>query len=325
MIFRPSPQAEWLLNDLERNAHLMLLDIAHATRCWFETGGDVRGWMDAFQRLRLDILRMVWFHVIPEMYRESVQYIRLGSSARNEDLIGSDLDFAIITDNSAVAIDILPDLHRFVQTMERCGFPACQGMVTGINPRWRGPLEEWLDRTESYFAFPDWTSARYLFILLDGLPLNGENRAWTSLSSRVFEGVRSSPFMCWEMAHLGIHNTVFKPPRKHWWGNQKESINTFPAKTGLLTPIIHAIRLFAVHHGCTALSTCDRLAALESSGVLSSAFVQSIQAALEYGWKQRIYQAVGIVEHESLQHVSTHVQTAKALERLVHQKFRKPR
>ncbi|KPV44245.1 DUF294 nucleotidyltransferase-like domain-containing protein [Alicyclobacillus ferrooxydans] len=329
-------------------------DLRQITRHWFRAGASTTEWLTAYHQLRMSLLADVWTHTIPRDHLGQLEYIVLGSSARGEDVFDSDLDHALLFHGAVAMEEIRPYLYEFIQTMALLGFPPCQGFVMGTNERWAGELPTWQDRIDSYFQFPDWENVRYLFMLLDSKPLFAlspsptpqfESTAvqrWETLRRSVLQRIQSSPYLCWEMAHLGIHNTVSQPKRTNSLFKPKTGAvqtNRVNVKSGLLSPVIHSIRLLSVAHGVAEIATERRLAALTEQQALDRDMTKKLEACISFCWRIRIREHVvhpykdslpnevsqiRITEQE-LAELMEHAETAKKLERMVERRFRKLR
>lgn len=324
-----------------------LREVAAKSQELLNEGVPIRDFMAAFQGLREALLKSVFESTISRDLRERLVYVRFGSAGRGEDLLASDLDHAIILRDPLDTSIFLPELQRFIGRMNEFGCPVCQGFVMGTNPRWIGTREEWLKRIQGYFLFPDWENVRYLFISLDGRPLYGDTDDWDAIHEVVFNGIRKSPFICWEMAHLGIHKSValnlFGRVRVQT-GSGTTGLNI---KEGLLTPILHCVRLFAVADGYHVSSTWQRIRHLRTRNLVPENLLDRVEAAVEFGFFHRLRKQIDDVlagrEPSDLVVLGTsfvdgwrvqepikedwlrHLETAKELERLTHRKFPKPR
>ena len=133
---------------------------------------------------------------------------------------------------------------------------------------------------------------------LDGVPLSASSRTWSEIVDPVWQGVRESPFICWEMAHLGIHRTValdvFGHVRKVS-GSRGEAVNI---KDGYLNPMVHSIRLLAIVNGCSHTSTLGRMKCLAEQGVFPESWMARIESALEFGWAIRLAAQVADLRSE---------------------------
>src|SRR5579875_3763851 len=250
MIPFPHPDPAWLTEQsAQTQRKIWLASLLDISKKWLMEGGDVLVWLEEFQRLRESMLHLGWQAYLPESLRNHLHYIRFGSAGRGEDLHGSDLDYAIVTDCQVNAEQVNEHLYDFTRGMGELGFPPCKGHVMGTNPRWIGSIADWRARIDEYFAYPSWENSRYLFMMVDGRPL-GSFADWPGLVEIVTDRIRSSPFICWEMAHLGIHRTVSLDLLGNIKLQRARQSEYISVKDGLLSPIIHSTRLLTVSEGC---------------------------------------------------------------------------
>ncbi|GMA63891.1 DUF294 nucleotidyltransferase-like domain-containing protein [Alicyclobacillus fastidiosus] len=340
MVAFPPFDRTWLaVPEGQRRRREWLEAVAEVSLAWFLEGKSIEAWLDAFQPIREQALKLGWSYYLPEEIRTHLHYIRFGSGGRGEDLIYSDLDYAIVTTGSVDAATVMDYLHDFIRGMNDFGFPPCQGFVMGTNPRWIGSTEDFARRIHQYLAYPDWENTRYLFMVVDGRPLFSFD-GWSEISDLARNGICNSPFIRWEMAHLGIHKTVSLSLLGHVQTERVDDVEVLPIKEGLISPIIHSIRLLALTYRIGQLGTGERLKELERGGWLAPSLVSRVQRALAFGWKLRVMaqirDALGKGSHK--EHVlwsalsedervlaAQHLHTARELERLVHRTFRKPR
>ncbi|WP_206832656.1 DUF294 nucleotidyltransferase-like domain-containing protein [Alicyclobacillus fructus] len=297
-------------------------------------------WFAGFQVQRRAMVLAGWRETASEQVQSRARIIALGSLARGEDLPQSDLDFALVTDGHLSLAEAAPDVERFVRWMGPLGFAPCMGNVMGANPRWFGEESAWRARIASYAAFPDWANVRYLYMTVDALPLEGAPH-WTPIAAQVRETLAGSPFMKWQMAHLGIRGTVgFGSLRGIRW-DASPGGPALHIKDSFLAPMIHALRLLSLHHGVDVLGSVDRALSLGRAGALGDLPADGIVQALWFGWRLRARrhaqcwlrgerESVDLVFRSELasawqEALREHLRTAQALERLVCQRFPKPR
>ncbi|GLV13200.1 hypothetical protein Heshes_08840 [Alicyclobacillus hesperidum] len=295
-------------------------------------------WLHAYQQQREQLLAFGWQTFVPDSIRRGLTYIRLGSAARGEDLPHSDLDFAIVSDGTVSFAQAVGPLQQFVRTMTALGFQPCRGNVMGPNPRWFGTPADWYSRIEQYYAFPDWKSARYLFMAMDATPLS-PCEPWQGITVTVRSLLAASPFFLWQMAHLGIRRTVGLHPfgRVKWQAAAEGEF--FDVKEQLLAPIVHAIRLLAIAGDVQAVATMARVEELTQAKMMEPVFAAAVRDALWFGWRLRARlhaQAArsgtnaermekGRMPQAWRDCLQVHLRTAKRLEQLVCRRFRKPR
>lgn len=336
-----SIDADWLLGEEPGQAReRWTRGILHSAEEWLTSSPKISTWMTGFTQVRQELVQVVWQSMIPASFRNQMDYIVLGSGSRGEDSLYSDLDHAVFLSDGVSLEAITPYLSQFITRLNIFHFPVCPGFVMSTNPRWIGTAEDWQARIDGYFRYPDWENSRYLFILLDGKPLTGQSKMWSAVFREVYEGIRESSFIHWEMAHLGIHRTVAMNALGRVRTMSREFGDAVNVKDGLLNPIVRSVRLLAVAEGCKEFSTLSRIYWLRNQGVLSQSMSEELESALEFGWRLRLAQQIedmknhkpvlDLVNYRNLnasvkEQLVTHLKTAKQLERWTHRRFPKPR
>ncbi|QQE79842.1 DUF294 nucleotidyltransferase-like domain-containing protein [Alicyclobacillus sp. SO9] len=361
-VFLPRPATECFATPGTRTTFAAVstwqTELQQTTRQWLRAGGSIEKWFEDYRRLRLDILHQNWRLIVPCDLRSKATFVLLGASARGEDTLTSDLDYALLlsTQTPSDIDNLQPHLYRFSQAMATFGVSPCPGNVMATNPRWIGTTETWKERIDAYFQYPSWENTRYLFMLVDSLPINlekfgdpsaspnesAEIGVWNQLRQDVFDRISHSSYLCWEMAHLGIEIPPAAAGRTGGWLSSKrfgQRPKSISMKTSLINPIVHSLRLLAITHNISSLSTLDRLDALAAKQVLDRTLRQGVAQSLRWSWQARLHgglttppnsansgefmlSSTANVHREELM---THLHTTRNLVRMVHRNFKKPR
>lgn len=345
----PELEEHWVSHPESGAGRAWLLSVARTTETYFQAGGQAGPWMQEFQAIRQRIVKTAWKTAMADLKDVSLDHIDLvafGSSARAEDLLYSDLDHGVLLSTSppqnfSWQEAVTQGMRRFARTLMEFGFPPCHGYVMGLNDRWFGTQQQWLERVERYASFPDWEQTRYLLIMLDGRSLSLSSCSdWPSLWERVAAIVQQSAFLQWEAAHLGIAATIPSRLSELSWTGKPRQGDVLDIKERVLVPIIHSLRLWGVAEGCKDLSSEARLAFLRGREILHPSLLDWIEVALHDGWRLRLQQQAtcllaGRNPEELLRWgelsaadqiaVLRHLDTVQELVRQVKRKFRKPR
>ncbi|WP_274436650.1 putative nucleotidyltransferase substrate binding domain-containing protein [Alicyclobacillus sp. ALC3] len=313
--------------------------VAEMTVSALATGTSVEAWMSAFARIRCAQIVSAWHSALPDPLRDKVTLVQLGSAARREDLLGSDLDHAVLASDEDSAAAVVPHLYTFIRVMSSVLCPPCEGFVMATNPRWIGTEASWQTRVQQYLSHPDWDHARYLFMLVDSR-VHARAREWDEVVLPVRTAIESSSFLRWEMAHLGIRGTVGLGPFGRVVLDQVGERKVFSVKERLVAPMVHSIRLLAMSAGITRLSTRERCAELAALGVLTQGEATEVMAAVSFAWSLRLrshakavldgnplrdWVDAGRLSQEEQAELREHLRVAKELEHMVCRRFPKPR
>ena len=214
-------------------------------------------------------------------------YLALGSMARQEQLIVTDQDNAMILDNR-----FEPEKHdayfaalaKFVSDgLARCGYPYCTGDVMATNPKWRQPLSVWQGYFKTWIESP--TAASLLdsniFFDLDGV--HGRTEFAETLRVMIAKTARGNSRFLASMARNALQRTppigFFKEFVVEPDGRHTRAINLKRRGTAPLTDLI---RVHALAIGSRNRNSFDRVADIIKAGILPHGRGQDLHDALEF-------------------------------------------
>jgi len=214
-------------------------------------------------------------------------FLALGSMARQEQLIVTDQDNALILDNSfdpARHDDYFKALATIVcDGLARCGYSYCTGGVMATNPKWRQPLKVW----EGYFT--DWIERPTpqglldsgIFFDLDGVW--GETGWADGLRCLIVRKAKASPRFLACMARNALQRT---PPLGFFKDFVMESdgrhSNTINMKRRGTAPLADLVRVHALAVGSHARNSFERLRDIIDANILPRGRGQDLHDALEF-------------------------------------------
>lgn len=224
--------------------------------------------------------------------------IALGSMARDEQLILTDQDNALILSNKYNEVLHGEYFAKFADIvcdgLAACGYRYCKGGIMASNPEWRKTRSQW----EACFA--DWISQPSPKKLLDSsiffdlLGVYGRNKWAESLMSFIARQAKKNKHF---LACLAYNAVMRKPPLGFFKdfvmeknGKQKPSINL---KRRATAPFVDLIRVHALSVGSQAQNSFNRLDDVIDAGILPSGRGQDLRDALELIYRVRIrHQAI---------------------------------
>ncbi len=213
-------------------------------------------------------------------------FLALGSMAREEQLIVTDQDNAIILDNRFDAEqhdDYFLQLATFVSDgLAACGYQYCNGGIMATNKTWRQPLKVW----EQYFTdwiekpTPEFLLNSSIFFDLEGVW--GETR-WADMLNKLIrsKAQHNSRFLAC-MARCALQRTpplgFFKSFVMEVNGNHTQSINMKRRGTA---PLADLIRVHALSVGSASRNSFERLQDIIDAKILSPGSGPDMRDALE--------------------------------------------
>jgi CBS domain-containing protein len=227
-------------------------------------------------------------------------FLALGSMGRDEQLLVTDQDNAIILDDT-----YKPEKHgkyfealaKFVSDgLDACGYKYCTGDIMATNPMWRMTRSEW----EACFA--DWIDDpnpkallnASIFFDLDGV--YGRLKWAEQLTSFIVRRARKNNRFLACLARNALNRTpplgFFKDFVMEKDGQHKNSINLKRRGTA---PLVDLIRVHALAVGSRARNSFERLDDIIDAGILPKGRAQDLKDAMEFISMVRIrHQAIDV-------------------------------
>ncbi|RAP77970.1 DUF294 nucleotidyltransferase-like domain-containing protein [Paenibacillus montanisoli] len=204
-------------------------------------------------------------------------YLLFGSGGRQEQTLSSDQDSGMIygdPEEESELERVRDYFHTFgkmvVQTLERLGYPPCEGEVISANPFWCQSLTEWRAKLDGWFEEPGWEVVRYLLIVADSRLIYGENRLLQALKDHFFSDLLANPVIARHMLNNTMRHKVligvFGQLLKEQYG---EDAGGLDLKYGAYIPMVNAIRLLSIQADIRETSTLTRIDRLYQQGVVS--------------------------------------------------------
>ncbi|MBZ2169730.1 putative nucleotidyltransferase substrate binding domain-containing protein [Marinobacter sp. F4216] len=229
-------------------------------------------------------------------------FMAMGSMARDEQLVVTDQDNAMILDDSfdpEQHDDYFLELARFVSDgLAECGYTYCTGDIMATNKHWRQPLQVW----KHYFT--DWIENpkaqallnSNIFFDLDGI--YGQTEFAEELKTLIAEKASSSQRFLTLMARNALNRT---PPigffRNFVLEKDGQHRNSFNLKRRGTAPLSDLIRVHALACGSRAQNTFDRLEAIGKTKLLLDDDLGNLRDALEFIAIVRIRHQALDIEH----------------------------
>ena len=230
-------------------------------------------------------------------------FLALGSMARDEQLLVTDQDNALLLDN-----DYRPKEHEeyFVKLakyvcdgLAACGYVYCSGDIMATNPQWRKTFTQWQE------CFADWIDNpepqallnSSIFFDLDGVW--GETKLADRLKTFVAQRAKNTPRFLTSLARNALGRTpplgffknfVMEPDGRHG-----QSINLKRRGTA---PLSDVIRVHALAVGSDAQNSFARLDDIINAGILPDGKGRELSDALEYISMVRIRHQAHDIEHD---------------------------
>ncbi|MEX2475764.1 putative nucleotidyltransferase substrate binding domain-containing protein [Marinobacter sp.] len=213
--------------------------------------------------------------------------LALGSMARDEQMIVTDQDNAMVIDDAfdpARHDAYFRELAAFLSDgLAACGYTYCTGGIMATNSKWRQPLAKWKDYLDLWIREPRAETLLHSNIFFDLDGIHGELAFGETLKSLVAEKASKSQRFLAMMARNALNRTpplgFFRDFVMEQDGEQKNIINLKRRGTA---PLSDLIRIHALACGSKAQNSFARLNAIIESKMLPEGAAENLRDALEF-------------------------------------------
>lgn len=213
-------------------------------------------------------------------------FLALGSQAREEQIISTDQDNALILHDRydpALHGDYFRELSDFVcDNLDRCGYPLCTGDIMAKNPKWRLSLSDWKRTFGEWIEKPKAEALLHVSIFFDLRGIYGDKTLARQLNSHIRQLAKTNKGFLSALARNANQRT---PPlgffRQFVLDGEGKQSRTFNLKSRGIAPIADLVRVHALALGSNKLNTFERLEDIEEAGVMPDGRARDLILALE--------------------------------------------
>lgn len=222
-------------------------------------------------------------------------FLMLGSGGRSELLPSSDQDNAIVYASSgehdAAVRSYFRELGSYVcDSLYAIGIPYCPGGVMAKNDKWRGSLDEWVDRFISWIRTPDSEEMLALNLSFDFRAIGGNPSLAVALRAEIAAALEETPAFFTHLARDASRRPAGVPQTGIIQGTNAEAEIDLKE---IASRFVQCARLYALKSGIVQTNTYARYAALSGKGVISPSLADDCADSLEFLTGLRIEQYPG--------------------------------
>ena len=247
-------------------------------------------------------------------------FLALGSQAREEQIISTDQDNALILHDSYdknIHGDYFRELSDYVcKNLDRCGYPLCTGDIMAMNPRWRLSLSDWKKTFAEWIEKPKAEALLHVSIFFDLRGIYGDKTLARQLNSHIRELAKTNKGFLSALARNANQRT---PPlgffRQFVLDGEGKQSRTFNLKSRGIAPIADLVRVHALALGSSKLNTFERLEDIEEAGVMPDGRARDLILALEMIGMVRIKNQKNQIENGDSPNNNVNPETLSEFER----------
>ena len=201
-------------------------------------------------------------------------FLALGSEGRGEQLLRTDMDNALVYEDSEnldperTQAYLLKIGQEVVDILTACGIQPCPADIMVNNPKWCQPLSVWKSYFEHWILNPDPDSMLKVSIFFDYRPIFGADTLATAITEHIYGLVGERKIFLNFLAK----NALMNPAPLGFFRNflvekSGEHQDKFDIKLRAMMPLVDAARLLVLSHNVVGINNTfkrfERLAELE--------------------------------------------------------------
>lgn len=226
-------------------------------------------------QLNTKVFQKLYTLILPLELQENACLIVMGSEGRNEQIIKTDQDNALIIKDGVDVEQYRVYMQELTDNLIALGYPPCEGNIMVSNPAWCKSFSDFKSDIVKWVSNPDMKNYLDLAIFIDAFAVAGEKELLITLKDFLFKKVQNDVFM----AYFAKSTTAFETPT---------ALSSFIGKSNLVNikkaaifPIVQGIRSLALREKIRETTTVKRIKILEDKKILEKNMAAELIEAFE--------------------------------------------
>jgi CBS domain-containing protein len=227
--------------------------------------------------LNTKIYEKLFSFVVPKELHDKCALLVMGSEGRDEQIIKTDQDNALVVANDTDVERFRPYMDQFTKELISFGFPPCEGNIMVNNPYWCKTQAEFEKQIEVWFDGNDMDHYMDLAIFFDAKCVAGDTTLLEPLKQKTFDMVKQKDVF---MAYFARNALLFQTPINMFSSLRTTDEGKIDIKKGGIFAIVQGVRSLALENAVMENSTVKRIKKLHQLGVLEKEMASELIEAL---------------------------------------------
>ncbi|MFZ1643777.1 MAG: putative nucleotidyltransferase substrate binding domain-containing protein [Candidatus Contendobacter sp.] len=285
-----------LLSYLSNHSHLIALqieraqskdelkwasrDLVNVIRDLHNQGTKIRYIMQLVSELNKKVLRKLFELLAPPELLDNACLLVLGSEGREEQVLKTDQDNALILRDGFTHPDLERITGEFTASLIEFGYPRCPGNIMVSNPYWAKSVAAFKDELFEWIVRPTRDSFLQFAIFCDAAAVAGDENLLRHVKDRMYRLLSDHRSFFSQFAK----NTVaFETPLGFFTNFVLEkNRDELDIKKGGIFPIVHGVRSLALEYRLPQTNTVNRITALSQRNLFQPSFGVELIEAFTY-------------------------------------------
>mgnify|MGYP000860890256 FL=1 len=258
------------LKDASKN----LLDIITALH---SKGVKVNHISNLIGQLNTKIYKKLYSLVLPNELQNNACLIVMGSEGRNEQIIKTDQDNALVIKNNIDVEQYRPYMEKISNHLIDFGYPSCEGNIMVSNSFWCKTVDDYKKEIARWIESPAIQNYMDFAIFLDSFAVAGNKELLINLKDDLFNKLHDKSVF---MAYFAKATLAFDTPTTIT--NFMTKIHHIDIKKAAVFPIVQGIRSLALREKIKETTTIKRIKILEDKKILEKEKAQELLEAFDF-------------------------------------------
>lgn len=227
-------------------------------------------------QLNTKVYKKLYKLILPEELRNDACFIVMGSEGRNEQIIKTDQDNALVVRDGIDVEQYRAYMEKITETLIDFGYPPCEGNIMVSNPFWCKSVQQYKDETKKWIEAPDMQNYMDLAIFFDSFAVAGDKDLLINLKDDLFNKLHDKDVF---MAYFAKATLTFDTPSII--ANFMTKTHFIDIKKAAIFPIVQGIRSLALRERIRETTTIKRIKILEQQKVLTSNMANELIEAFD--------------------------------------------
>lgn len=228
-------------------------------------------------QLNTKVYQKLYSLVLPTELQNNACLIVMGSEGRNEQIIKTDQDNALVIKNGIDIELYKPYMNEITKHLIDFGYPSCEGNIMVSNPFWCKTVNAYKNEIARWIESPTLQNYMDLAIFLDSFAVAGNKELLINLKNDLFDKVHDKDVF---LAYFAKATLTFDTPNTIT--NIINKSHYIDIKKAAIFPIVQGIRSLALREKIKETTTIKRIKILEDKKILEKEKVAELLEVFEF-------------------------------------------
>ena len=214
-------------------------------------------------QLNTKVYQKLYDLIVPIELQQKACFIVMGSEGRNEQIIKTDQDNALIVKNDIDVEQFRPYMNQMIKCLNDFGYPLCEGNIMASNPFWCKTVSEYKNEINKWIEKPNMQNYIDLAIFFDSFAVAGDKELLINLKDGLFDKLLNKDVF---MAYFAKTTLTFDTP--NIISNFITKKSNIDIKKTAIFPIVQGVRTLALKEKIKETTTLRRINILEDKKII---------------------------------------------------------